>query len=130
MHTKELPESEILVRSADINEIAEALRKALEGSLGAGYSYKAQISGKSSSGLVLATQPYMETTRLPKMLLPTEMAKWLMDIEKWQSRYNPPVNKDRMRGWEIRRALTDEGPIAIVWTAWIVAPAPAMPIFM
>jgi hypothetical protein len=91
-----------------------------------------RISEKARSGIVLAPQPYREeeAAEFPKILLPTETARWLQDIEKWHSRYDPSTNQDRIKGWEIRRALSDEGPIAIAWAAWVAAPTPTMPVFM
>lgn len=75
MDAKELPESELLVASADINTIAESLRKVLEGSMGGGYCYTTDVAGGKSSGLVLAPQAYLDAESFPKMLTSTQMAK-------------------------------------------------------
>ena len=129
MDAKELPQSELLVTSADINIIAEALRTALEGSMGVGYRYTADIAGGTSSGLVLAPQAYLDAESLPKMLTSTQMAKWLMDKAKWNLEYDEPPNKEMRRGLEVHKAITEDGPIAIIWAAWVPAPPPPMPRF-
>jgi hypothetical protein len=130
MLAEELPESERLVCSSERNEIAAALRKALEGSLSAGYGHMAPISGKHFSGRVLSSQPFMDTVGFPKILLPTEMATELVDHLKWEARYDPIKNPNDVKGWEIRRAMTDDGPIAIAWATWVPAYVPPAPIFL
>jgi hypothetical protein len=126
MFAEELPESERLACGSQINEIAAALRKALEGSLSAGYGHMVPILGMPFSGRVLSSQPFMDTVGLPKILLPTEMAAELVNHLKWNARYHPVEHPNDVKGWEIRRAMTDDGPIVIAWAMWVPAYVPVM----
>lgn len=52
-----------------------------------------------------------------------------MDKAKWNLEYDDSPHKDMRRGLEVRKAITEDGPIAIIWAAWVPAPPPAMPRF-
>lgn len=130
MLTSELPPSACIIRSADTEGIARALRIVLEDSLFAGYGNMARIIGESFSGRVLSPRPFMDTVKFQRVLSPTEMARELVHAGRQEARYDPPFNEGMERGWEIRKAMTDDDhPIAVVWAVWVSAPLPQMPTF-
>lgn len=129
MLAEELPESEFMICSSQKDELAKALRQALEGSRSVGYGHMTPIFGRLNSGRVVSPRSFMDTVKLPKVILPMEMAMEFVDQLRWQARYDPTENPRKIKGWELRKAVTDDGPIVIAWAAWVSAPDPVMPVF-
>jgi hypothetical protein len=131
MLIKELPPSERIACGSDVDEIGAALRKALEGSMSAAYRYMTPLSEKSVLGYALSSwAPSLDTIRLPESLTPTKMAARLVHTERYQICYHPPTSPGEVKGWEIRRAVIDDEPLAIALAIWVPPYLPQMPSFI
>jgi hypothetical protein len=128
MMAAELPESNHVTQSADVNKIAQALREIFNGSRYLSYRYETIISGEPNSGFVFSPEPYKESYAFEVPFFPTKMALRLHN-NKWQYIYPPKMCRGEERGLEVRKAITEDGvPIAIVWAVRVDF-FPPMPVY-
>jgi hypothetical protein len=115
---QELPKGVMMGLSADRNIIADALQRVVSGKK---FTHIAIIHGEPRSGRILLTKKGFEAAPLPRSFSPDEMADELVRLGREEARYDPSskIGLTCRKGWEIKMAMIDGSPVAIVLAAWV-----------
>jgi hypothetical protein len=120
MELSEVPESELVVASADPATLADALRSIVAEGKRFGFGAMTIVRGAPRTGRILLMNQRWDAVTLRSRLSPygavTEMTRLVRSEE---ARYDPPENPGMIQGWEIRKATVDGDPVAIIWTSWV-----------
>jgi hypothetical protein len=120
MELSEVPESELLVASADPEVLYTALNSIVVGAGRFGFEAMTIIRGTSRTGRVLLMRQRWDAVKLQRRLPPYgAVVEMIRLVRQSEARYDPPECPGMVQGWEIRKAMVNDEPIAIVRTAWV-----------
>jgi len=121
MQVDEVPQSEVLVTSANANVIAQAIRQALTNPDAQLFHDTEAIHGADRSGRILRIKARAGVQPLFRPMTAERAASELIRLGKTEARYGTRPRQIVQRGWEISKAVIDGEIVIIAWATWIPA---------
>jgi hypothetical protein len=120
MELSEVPESKLVVASADPVALADALRSIAAKNKWMGFGAMAIIHGAPRTGRFFMMFQKWGAVRFQHWLVPyLAVVEMMRLMRQSEVRYDPLENPGMVQGWEIWEAMVDGQFGAIVWASWV-----------
>ncbi len=82
-------------------------------------SHISVVHGERRSGRILLQKRSIDSVPLPRPVSAEKIAIEMLRLAKEEARYDPAVRPKHHKGWEIKRAVIDSSPVAILLAQWV-----------